>query len=223
MCKILARVLLCLLVLTACGRKKEEPVKEPQVLNLVPSVIESESWREHTITILMVCDLEAEASLEQTPWASIASRVITGNGQTSVCLQLEANEGDEPRTGTLVASCGKSSVRCKFTQQPIGSNPGIYNFGTEEVSFDELRHQCSVRRYPDGTASFRILDPSEGKTVVFRRLPRDPVPGSTVEFDIEQNWMSSQPLRIPVSATLVKAGDGKLWLAREDAVFIVRI
>jgi len=213
-----------LLLLLSCSPRKEE-VKEPSVLKLVPTLFEAEPWRSHEIEVKMVCDLEAKPALQDTPWATISSQEITGNGQTTIVLLLEANEGDEARKGTLTASCGSSVVTCEFTQNPLGSNLGIYSFegSSTDVSFDELKHQSSVRRYGDGNVVSRLLSPSEDKFVVCKFLPARPSRGGKVNFTLYQNWMPGVPSQNEIEAEVVKAEEGKVWLSYGDCVIIVRI
>ncbi len=221
--KKIASILLCFL-LFSCSQPKEE-IKEPAVLKLVPSLFEEESWREHSIEVKLVCDLDAKTELQGTPWASIASSEVTGNGQTTIIIQLEANDGDEARKGTLSASCGSSKVSCEFVQGPLGSNLGIYHFegSSSDVSFDELKHQSSVRRYADGSVVSRLLSPSEEKFAVFKYLPGNPSPGDEVRFVLYQNWLPAVSSQNEITAEVVKAEDGKLWLSYGDCVMIVRI
>lgn len=215
---------LSILLLISCAQRKEE-IKEPAVLKLVPALFEAESWRSHEIEVKMVCDLEAKPALQDTPWATISSQEITGNGQTTLVLLLEANEGDEARKGKLTASCGSSVVSCEFTQKALGANLGIYSFegSSTDVSFDEFKHQSSVRRYGDGRVVSRLLSPSVEKFAVCKYLPSNPSRGAIVKFTLYQNWMPGVPSQNEIEAEVVKAEEGKLWLSSGEGVIIVKI
>ncbi|MBR0174193.1 MAG: BACON domain-containing protein, partial [Bacteroidales bacterium] len=89
------------LLLVSCVQQKEV-IKEPSVLKIVPEASMGESWRAHDIKIMVVCDLDADVELVDTPWASVTGSEITGNGQTTVTIRVEANDGEQPRKGLFV-------------------------------------------------------------------------------------------------------------------------
>lgn len=219
----IAGAICALLALAACVRSKEEPT-EPTVLRVVPSELNAESWKAHDISIKVVCDLEATITLKDTPWAAISSNEITGSGQRTLTIALEANEGDEPRTGTLSASCGSSEVKALFTQLPLGSTLGVFNYDGEGASFvfDELRHQTSVRRYADGTTDSRILSPLDGKFVIFKGLDGSLKAGDHSGASLFSNAIPGMQSQRSVDFEVVKIADGKVWLSEGDILYIVR-
>ncbi len=209
---------------TACFPQKEIE-KEPEVLKVVPESVSGESWRAHDIKIMVVCDLDAEVELIDTPWASIAGSELTGNGQTTLTVRVEANEGDQARKGFLVAKCGKSSAGGTFTQSALGSALGIWNYNGKggNIPFEPLKHQTSVRRYSDGTVASRLLDPLGQKFLMVKGLPGNPAPGARIKVDLCQNWIEGMPYQSEKEVETVKTGDGKVWLADGDAVYILKL
>ena len=214
---------LALSALVACVRGKEEQV-EPAVLKAVPAESAAEPWRAHDLSVIVVCDLEAEVSLMDTPWAAISSNELTGSGQHTITIALQANEGDAPRTGRLVARCGSAKVESVFTQLPLGSSIGAFNYDGQgaDYPFDELLHQSSVRCYPDGTQDFRILSPYDGKFLVFKGLPASLKAGDRASASLIQNCLGSMQYQRSVEFEVVKTADGKAWLAEGDAVYIIK-
>lgn len=216
-----------LLFLASCTLVKEqEPViKDPEVLKISPSVIKDESWRAHDIKILVVCDLEAKVELEDTPWARVTGSEVTGSGQTTVTVRMDENEGNEPRQGMLMATCGTRSAAASFTQNALGTELGIWNYDGKggNIPFEPLKFQTSVRRYPDGTAVSRLLNPLGQKFLMVKGLPVNPVPGAMVKIDLCQNWIEDMPYQTEKEIETVKSGDGKVWLADGDAVYILKL
>ena len=115
------------LLLVSCVQQKEV-IKEPSVLKMVPEASVGESWRAHDIKIMVVCDLDADVELVDTPWALVTGSEVTGSGQTTVTIRVEANDGEQARKGMVVATCGKSSTVATFTQNALGSKLGIWNY-----------------------------------------------------------------------------------------------
>jgi len=213
-----------LFLLIACAQQKEE-AKEPSVLKFAPSALNDESWQAHSVGVKLVCDLDAEVSLQEADWVEIISKEVTGNGQTTITLQMEANEGDESRSGVLSAKCGSSTIECKISQHPLGSNYGIYHLSgsSSDLSFDELKHQTSVRRYPDGSVVSRLLCPSEEKYAIFRTLPSNPNKDDIVSFSLYQNWLEGVSAEKNFTMVVAKVEDNKLWLYTGETVMIVKI
>lgn len=211
------------LVLVSCVQQKEV-IKEPSVLKMVPEASVGESWRAHDIKIMVVCDLDAEVELIDTPWASIAGSEVTGSGQTTVTIRVEANDGEQARKGMVVATCGKSSTVATFTQNALGSTLGIWNYDGKggNIPFEPLKFQTSVRRYSDGTVVSRLLNPVGQKFLAVKGLPANPAPGSKATLTILQNWVDAMPVESEREIEIVKTGDGKIWLSDGDAVYVLK-
>ncbi len=211
------------LVLASCMQQKEV-IKEPSVLKMVPEASVGESWRAHDIKIMVVCDLEAEVELIDTPWASVTGSEVTGNGQTTVTIRVEANDGEQARKGLVVATCGKSSTSATFTQNALGSTLGIWNYDGKggNIPFEPLKFQTSVRRYSDGTVVSRLLNPVGQKFLAVKGLPANPAPGSKATLTILQNWVDAMPVESEKEIEIVKTGDGKIWLSDGDAVYVLK-
>jgi hypothetical protein len=212
-----------LFLLSSCVQVKEVE-KEPAVLKVVPESLSGESWRPHEIKIMVVCDLDAEAELEEAPWASIIGSEVTGNGQTTITIGLELNDGDAPRTSFLTARCGKSSVTATFVQSGLGAGLGATNFDGKGGSlvFDELKYQTSVRRYADGTVDSRILYPLQEKFIIFKGLPQNAAPGGKANLTLFQNWFDGVPFQSENEMEIIKIADGKIWISDGDAVYVLK-
>ncbi len=215
--------ILLALTLASCVKQKEV-VKEPSVLKTVPEASVGESWRAHDIKIMVVCDLEADVELVDTPWASVAGSEITGDGQTTVTIRVEANDGEQPRKGLFVATCGKSSASATFTQNALGSKLGIWNYDGKggNIPFEPLKFQTSIRRYSNGTVGSRVLNPVEQKFLAVKGLPANPAPGTKATLTVLQNWVDALPLESEKAIEIVKTGDGKIWLSDEDMVYVLK-
>lgn len=211
------------LVLASCVQQKEV-IKEPSVLKMVPETSVGESWRAHDIKIMVVCDLEADVELVDTPWALVTGSEVTGNGQTTVTIRVEANDGEQARKGMVVATCGKSSTVATFTQNALGSTLGIWNYDGKggNIPFEPLKFQTSVRRYSDGTVVSRLLNPVGQKFLAVKGLPANPAPGSKATLTILQNWVDAMPVESEKEIEIVKTGDGKIWLSDGDAVYVLK-
>lgn len=220
--KILYLVSLSLL-LASCVQQKEE-IKEPSVLKMVPEASVGESWRAHDLKIMVVCDLEAKVELIDTPWASVTGSEVTGNGQTTVTIKVETNDGELPRKGFVVATCGKTTAAATFTQNALGSTLGIWNYDGKggNIPFEPLKFQTSVRRYSDGTVVSRLLNPVGQKFLAVKGLPANPAPGKKATFSLIQNWMDATPVESEREMEIVKTGDGKIWLSDGDVVYVLK-
>ena len=211
------------LLLISCVQQKEV-IKEPSVLKMVPESSVGESWRAHDIKIMVVCDLEADVELVDTPWAAVTGSEVTGNGQTTVTIRVEANDGELPRKGLFVATCGKSSAAATFTQNALGSTLGIWNYDGKggNIPFEPLKFQTSVRRYSNGTVASRLLNPVGQKFLAVKGLPANPAPGTKATLSVIQNWMDAVPVEGERDIDIVKIADGKIWLSDEDAVYVLK-
>lgn len=215
--------ILLALTLASCVKQKEV-IKEPSVLKMVPEASVGESWRAHDIKIMVVCDLEADVELIDTPWASVTGSEITGDGQTTVTIRVEANDGEQPRKGMVVATCGKSSTVATFTQNALGSKLGIWNYDGKggNIPFEPLKFQTSIRRYSNGTVVSRVLNPVEQKFLAVKGLPANPTPGTKATLTVLQNWVDALPLESEKAIEIVKTGDGMIWLSDEDMVYVLK-
>ncbi len=211
------------LLLASCVQQKEV-IKEPSVLKMVPEASVGESWRAHDIKIMVVCDLDADVELVDTPWALVTGSEVTGSGQTTVTIRVEANDGEQARKGMVVATCGKSSTVATFTQNALGSTLGIWNYDGKggDIPFEPLKFQTSVRRYSDGTVVSRLLDPVGQKFLAVKGLPAKPTPGTKTTLTLIQNWMDAVSVESEREIEIVKTGDGKIWLSDGDAVYVLK-
>lgn len=214
---------LCLIA-SACTQPKEVE-EEPTILKIDPAVSASEAWRSHDINFTVVCDKDVTVELKDCPWATVKSTELTGSGRTSVVVHLEDNLGDEPRTARLEALSVTTTFEAEFTQKALGSALGAWNYDgrDSEIPYDELSCQLSVRHYPDGRADSRLLDISNGKFMVFKGIPRSATPGSTITLTVLQNYLRTSPLTREATMEVVRIGDGKIWLAEDNAIYILRI
>lgn len=212
-----------IIMASGCVRNRED-AKEPAVLKIVALESTAESWKAHSMTRLVVCDLDADISLNSTGWAEITGTEVTGNGQVTVTITLAANDGEQARTCTLVAECGSKKVESTIEQLPLGSTPGAYNYDGKgsDFPFEPLVHQTSLRRYADGTQDSRILSPADGKMLVFKSIPANLKAGDSLHVSMFQNCLGSMQYQRSVHAEVVKVADGKLWLSEDDAIYIIK-
>lgn len=195
------------------------------MLKIAPESISAATWRGHNVQFIVVCDKDIEVNLPDCPWASISSRELTGNGQTTLILALEDNMGAESRTGHIEVKSVNTTISAAFTQPPLGGVYGLYNYDSNgsEIRFDELKNQSSVRRYPNGVADSRLFYPAEGKFLVFRGIPVNCKKGDRISFLLLQNWTENLGYQSDLSAECVKVEDGKLWLAEGNTVYIIKL
>lgn len=219
----IAWVLTALLSLVACARTPEAP-KDPAILKISPESAAAESWRAHDVVFVATCDLDISSELPDTPWATLVSSELTGNGRTEITIHIEDNLGAEPRTGALVVKSGSKSVSASFSQMPLGDKPGIRNYDGKgaELLFDALLHQSSVRRYHDGNYDVRMLSMSEGKFLIIKGIPANSKPGDKFAARILQNWLSEIPNQQEKEIEVVRVETQRIWLADDTTVYIFR-
>lgn len=215
--------ILCLIA-SACTQPKEVE-QEPAILKIDPVALAGEGWRSHDISFTVVCDKDVTVTLKDCSWATITSTEVSGSGRTSVVVHLEDNLGDEPRTARIEALSVTTTFEAEFTQKALGSALGAWNYDGRggEIPYDELSCQLSVRRYPDGRVDSRQMDVVNGKFLVFKGIPKSATVGSTITLTVLQNYMRTSPLLREATMEVIRIGDGKIWLAEDNAIYIMRI
>lgn len=159
-------------------------------------------------------------------FSSDATGGIANLGKTVNIKAATINIGESERKGFVAIDIDGKVLRIGVTQPVtgiMGPAPGVYNYDAKggSVQLDPLRHQVSVRRFPDGSQDFRIVNPAGETFLLFSGLPGSFEVDKEVDFTLYQNWIPALDYKKSYTADVVKTTDDLVWLIYKDICFVI--
>lgn len=112
-------LLVALSIVASCKDPLEEAT--PSMLKLSTEKLSDEPGTEHNVTFKVTCDKPFDVTPQDAPWLSLVSIGEAKNNISLVTLSLEANSGDESRSGKVAVTAGKMSAELSVTQSTIAN------------------------------------------------------------------------------------------------------